>query len=662
MASTAPWGWVAPDGLVGEEVPVRRIVTLASLFVVVAVACRPNAFATDPTVDSMVARSLDGSGDNLRNPAWGKAGTQYLRVATPNYADGVSQMLAGPPPRYISNRIFNDVGQNLFSENDVSQWGWVWGQFVDHDIGLRDQTPAESVPISFDPHDPLEAFTNDLGAIDFARTPAAPDTGSTSPREQINTVSSYIDGSAVYGIDPERLEWLREGPIDGDLADNGAMLLLPGGYLPRADARGDLATAPSVDLFGGLAATPQIARIAGDVRANENVALLAVQTLFAREHDRIVAALPDSLTEEEKFQIARRVVGAEIQFITYNEFLPTLGVVLDPYRGYDAAVDAGVSNEFATVGYRGHSMVHGQFDVRFRPGTYSTAQLDAFRAQGVGMKREDGRPSLQISLTVAFGNPDLLSQVGLGRLLRSLGEEREYRNDEQIDNALRSVLFQVPSRGMANPSACGQPVVQPGCFTGVHDLGAIDIERGRDHGIPTYNDLRWAYGLSPKRSFTAITGEATDRFPSDPKIDRADPIDDPSILDFIRLGDGDGHILKPLGPRSQEEAVTGVRRTTLAARLKAIYGSVDRIDAFAGMLSERHVPGAEFGPLQLAMWTTQFEALRDGDRFFYLNDPDLARIDQDFGITYRHTLAEIIALNTGTSVQPRVFTVAASDD
>jgi hypothetical protein len=204
--------------------------------------------------------------------------------------------------------------------------------------------------------------------------------------------------------------------------------------------------------------------------------------------------------------------------------------------------------------------------------------------------------------------------------------------------------------------------VQPDCFSAVQDLGAIDIARGRDHGIPSYNDLRRAYGLSPRRSFTAVTGEATARFPSDPRIDQADPLEDPSILDFVRLRDADGHALRPLGPRSQEEAVTGIRRTTLASRLKAIYGRVDRVDAFVGMLSERHVPGTEFGPLQLAMWKQQFEALRDGDRFFYLNDPDLARIGEDFGITYRHTLAELISLNSGAHVPADVFEVAPSDD
>ena len=82
------------------------------------------------------------------------------------------------------------------------------------------------------------------------------------------------------------------------------------------------------------------------------------------------------------------------------------------------------------------------------------------------------------------------------------------------------------------------------------------------------------------------------------------------------------------------------------------------VDAFVGMVSERHVPGTEFGELQLAMWTKQFEALRDGDRFFYRNDPVLQLIERLYGISYRHTLADLIRLNTGTTVQPNVFKVA----
>jgi hypothetical protein len=101
--------------------------------------------------------------------------------------------------------------------------------------------------------------------------------------------------------------------------------------------------------------------------------------------------------------------------------------------------------------------------------------------------------------------------------------------------------------------------------------------------------------------------------------------------------------------------VTGIRRTTLAARLKAIYGTVDNVDAFVGMLSEAHVPGTEFGQLQLAIWKQQFQSLRDGDRFFYLNDPQLDLIRSRYGITYRHTLADLIRMNTGATVANDVF-------
>jgi hypothetical protein len=603
-------------------------------------------------------RTLDGGGNNAAHPTWGQAGTQYLRVASPNYADGKSQMVAGPSPRYISNRIFNDSGQNLFSENDISQWGWAWGQFIDHDIGLRDETPAEEADMPYDKHDKLESFTNNVGSIAFARTPAAPGTGVTSPRQQINTLSSFIDGSQVYGVTSSRLDWLREGTVDGDPSNNSALLMLTaGGYLPRATARGNASTAPPMDLMGPLVGAPSTAVEAGDVRANENVALTAIQTLFAREHNRIVQALPAGLSQEQKFQVARRVVGAEIQYITYTEFLPTMGVKLSTYHGYSSSVNPSISNEFAVVGYRAHSMVHGEFEPTVPAGTYTDDQLNTlFPSEGIAVERNaDGTVTLVIPLVDAFGNPNILEQVGEGPILESLGEH-QYKNDEQMDNSLRSVLFQVPKKNGKNPPSCGSPVIDPSCFTDVSDLAADDIQRGRDHGMPSYNDLRKAYGLAPVRSFTQITGEATDRFPTnDPKIDPNDPIDDPNILDFVQLQDAQGNVI-PLGsPDAQEDAVTGTRRTTLAARLKGIYGNVDKVDAFVGMVSEKHIAGTEFGPLQLAIWKKQFQALRDGDRFFYLNDPDLQTIGQTYGITYQHTLAELINLDANVTVQPNVF-------
>src|SRR5439155_558149 len=174
--------------------------------------------------------------------------------------------------------------------------------------------------------------------------------------------------------------------------------------------------------------------------------------------------------------------------------------------------------------------------------------------------------ALAVPLNVAFGNPDLLHALGVGPVLASLAAERQYKNDEQIDNSLRSVLFQVPRPGIPDPTVCGTPVVNPDCFTGVSDLGAIDIQRGRDHGMPSYNELRRAYGLAPRRSFTEITGESTDRFPVDAAIDPRDPIDDPRILDFLPLLDAPGHVIPFDSDAADEDDVLGIRRTTRAGR------------------------------------------------------------------------------------------------
>lgn len=595
--------------------------------------------------------SLNGSGNNLRHPEWGQVGRPYSRVAARNYADGIGTMVEGPPARYVSNRIFNDTNQNIFSENGVTQWGFAWGQFLDHTFGLRQGAGGEVVPIAFDASDRLEDFVNDLGGIEFERTPPAPGTGRTSPREQINTVSSYIDAWAVYGGTARRLEWLREGPVDGDLSNNGAHLLVSGaGYLPHADARDDPASAPDMELMGQLQGTPSRAVVAGDVRANENIALTSIHTLFVREHNRIVDALPADLPEELKFQIARRVVMAEIQRITYEEFLPALGIDLPAYAGYDPAVDATLSNEFATVGYRAHSMIHGELEAEGAAGGYSPGALESLEAHGVEITVDGDEMEMAIPLNLAFGNPDLLEVLGLDSVLVGLGSEREYNNDEMIDNQLRSVLFQLPGPRVEDPAECLDGPPLPECFQGVLDLGAVDIERGRDHGMPFYNDLREAYGLGRKRSFTAITGERAALFHAEPKVRDGRPIDDPDILAFTELRDAEGELVEPGSEDAEEVVVTAVRRTTLASRLKAIYGNVDNLDAFVGMLAERHVHGSEFGQLQRAIWTAQFAALRDGDRFLFLNDPSLPVIEQMFGVSADHTLAEIIVANT--NVEP----------
>src|SRR5206468_3028593 len=110
---------------------------------------------------------------------------------------------------------------------------------------------------------------NDLGVIPFTRSRAAPGTGVTNARQQVNTESSYIDAAAVYSTNAGELEWLREGPFDGNMANNGAPLLMQNNFLPRRDARGDPSAAPAMDIDGRLRANPNRTMVAGDQRANE---------------------------------------------------------------------------------------------------------------------------------------------------------------------------------------------------------------------------------------------------------------------------------------------------------------------------------------------------------------------------------------------------------
>jgi hypothetical protein len=601
--------------------------------------------AVAPTAQASVpfnVENLDGSANNANHPTWGQAGLAYARVGTAHYADGISQPVSGPNARLISNRLFNDKAQNVFSERRLDQWAWTWGQFLDHTFGHRIETGAgaDAMNIPFSSSDALEDFHSNLTSIPFNRSPQTTGTGTSTsnPRQQTNQLASYINGNPVYGVDNTRLDWLRQGPVDGDPTNNSALLMLPGGYLPTAADRGNASAAPAMDRDGRLLSHPNDAYVAGDVRANENIALTATHTLFAREHNRIVGLLPSSLSDEDKFQIARRVVMAEEQYITYQEFLPAMGVALPKYTGYNANVNATLTNEFATVGYRAHSQIHGDgIEVDDVPSaTYSAADVANLQAQGLTVTDNgDGTVSVDVPLGVMFFNPGLLKTLQEDQVLKSLENDPQYNNDVEIDNQLRSTLFQVPS---STDATCLNGPTMPNCFNVVNDLGALDVQRNRDHGIGTLNQLRQAYGLSAYTSFTALTGESTDALPS------GTTINSPGILDVTSAKDIDGNAVTAGDPNAQPTVIT--RRATVAARLKAVYGSIDSVDAFTGVFAEKHMFGAEFGPTMLAIWAKQFQALRDGDRFYFGNDQGLSFIKSNYGIDYKHTLGQIILMNT----------------
>lgn len=106
---------------------------------------------------------------------------------------------------------------------------------------------------------------------------------------------------------------------------------------------------------------------AGDARANENLHLTSMHLLWARHHNYLARQLEKQnphWNDEKIFQESRKVLGAQLQHITYNEFLPILlgeevcasmGIISEPdieKDVYNSTVDASIANNFAAAAFR----------------------------------------------------------------------------------------------------------------------------------------------------------------------------------------------------------------------------------------------------------------------------------------------------------------------
>lgn len=400
-----------------------------------------------PVMGPSAVYSIDGSGNNLANPTWGATGTQYLRIANAEYADGISTPAGAdrPSARAISNALATQGADTLTNDRLMSAFVYAWGQFVDHDLDLTNSaSPKESFNIqvpkgdaSFDPNSTGTQF------IPLSRSIYDAKTGITTARQQTNAITTFLDGSMIYGSDTTTAASLRTFA-------GGKMKTSDGNLLP-------------VNADGSFAA--------GDVRANENPELMSLQTLFVREHnlqaDRIAKANP-KWTDEQIYQKARGIVIAEFQSITYNEFLPALlgSAAPGPYKGYNPKVNPSISNEFATAGYRvGHTMVGD--DIEFLDNNGKAIRGAA-------------------SLAESFFNTDLVKQNGIDSVLKYLASDDSQEVDPQIVDGLRNFLFGPPGAGGL-------------------DLASLNIQRGRDHGLADYNDTRAAYGLPKVKTFADIS-------------------------------------------------------------------------------------------------------------------------------------------------------------
>ena len=135
-------------------------------------------------------------------------------------------MLIGRRLVLISNLIAAQK-RSMPNAKGLTNLAWQWGQFIDHDIGLTREGHGEMfnipVPTGDRWFDPDKTGTAE---IMLGRSGAANGTGiGNHPRQQVNDITAYIDGSMIYGSDTERAAELRT--ISGGRLKTSGEDLLP---------------------------------------------------------------------------------------------------------------------------------------------------------------------------------------------------------------------------------------------------------------------------------------------------------------------------------------------------------------------------------------------------------------------------------------------------
>ncbi|MFO0809152.1 MAG: peroxidase family protein [Gemmataceae bacterium] len=418
--------------------------------------------ALEDRIVPAVYRPIDGVGTNVAHPAWGATNVDLIRLSAAAYTDGSTPTgSTRPSARAISNVVVSHPADDIKNDRLMSNFVYAWGQFIDHDLDLvNSASPGQSFNVAVPTGDPsFDPTLTGTQVIPLSRSAYDSTTGTsaTNPRQQVNSITAFLDGSMVYGSDAARAAALRTGR--GGLLKTSTGNMLPYNTAGLANAN-DTHQYPADQLY-----------VAGDIRANENIELTAIQTLFVREHNRIAARIAQQtpgLSDEEIYQRARRIVIGEIQTITYNEFLPALlgPNALRPYTGYNPNVNPGISNEFAAAAFRfGHSMLGD--DVEF------------LNDQGVEVHDA-------VALKDALFNPGLIGATGIDPILKYLASDKAEEIDTRVVDSLRNFLFGSPGQGGL-------------------DLASLNIQRGRDHGLADYNTIRASVGLPRVTSFAQIT-------------------------------------------------------------------------------------------------------------------------------------------------------------
>lgn len=501
-------------------------------------------------------RTADGTCNNLRYPLRGAAITRFGRLLDSNYDNDLSLPRGWikplPSPRVLTHDLLSSRTRELREDFNFTLMLMQIGQFLDHDIDIAPVTPSrESFErgVSCDetcentsPCFPIPVPKNDSrirnrDCLPFTRSSAVCGTGASSllvgraayRREQINQITSYVDASHIYGSSQTQTDLVRDKTIGKGMLLRGQQSS-PGHYHLPFD------TASSVDCDQGRNAGRSQCFLAGDVRVNEQVGLTTMHTIWFREHNRVAELLSElnpHWDEETLYQETKLIVTAEWQHIVFTEYIPKIlgseEYLSIPYEDYDETVDASILNSFATAAFRfGHSQIMPmllRLNETWQPTQYG-----------------------HLSLRHAFFAPHrIIEEGGIDPLLRGLMVEqaKERASDQALAGEITEHLFE-----QANNIAL--------------DLGALNIQRGRDHGLPSYNRWREYCGLTVANDFADLAGD--------------------------------------------------ISRKEVRDKLEQIYGNVDDIDLFVGGILEDLLPGSRLGQTFACIIKTQFQRLRDGDR------------------------------------------------
>lgn len=458
-------------------------------------------------------RTINGVCNNLAFPHFGVRLGALKRILPSSFENGIDVprgidwdgfgKIPFPPvsrlpnPRKISTIINVDQG---LADPVVSLLVMSFGQLLDHEVVAAVPTSDETVPdhglaccgpnrrphrdcfpVPIPEHDPFFS-QHRHSCLSFARSAPALTYGCRmGPRESINGVTSYIDGSLLYGSSAERERNLREFRF-------GRLRVLDRFVEQNLKPLMPLNTVDPPDVDCIRPTESHWCFLGGDIRANEQTLLAVLHTLFVRLHNLWAEGLQTRnphWDDERVYQETRRIVTAVLADIVYREFLPVFigprtmefhGIkVLDQgfYDGYNPSVEGSATVAFSTAAFRaGHTLLPTKIE-RF---SVKHEFIDA------------------VDLSTHLFRPyDLWKPGYMDSYVAGLINQASGAFDPFITAEVTNHLF--------------QPVSIP--FG--EDLVTRNIQRGRDHGMPGYTAYRALCGLSPVNSWDDMALVTTNR-------------------------------------------------------------------------------------------------------------------------------------------------------